>query len=194
MYWNMKQQLVHHSVTGCPMVAGDLLGSGTISGTDQTAFGSMLELSWRGAKEIPLVNSPNNETRKFLKDGDTVIIKGLAVSGDGSYRIGFGEVSGRILPAGTVSSTPTIPQTISTNTFAGYSNFKLYSYYRSSSSWRVRIALALKGIQYETIPIDLSKVLNIYLFILLLFYYLFIYYLLNLIIIVLIFIVSWKYN
>eukprot|EP00604_Paraphysomonas_vestita_P003405 CAMPEP_0174821506 /NCGR_PEP_ID=MMETSP1107-20130205/9016_1 /TAXON_ID=36770 /ORGANISM="Paraphysomonas vestita, Strain GFlagA" /LENGTH=572 /DNA_ID=CAMNT_0016038639 /DNA_START=252 /DNA_END=1973 /DNA_ORIENTATION=+ len=160
MYWNMKQQLVHHSVTGCPMVAGDLLGSGTISGTDQTAFGSMLELSWRGAKEIPLVNSPNNETRKFLKDGDTVIIKGLAVSGDGSYRIGFGEVSGRILPAGTVSSTPTIPQTISTNTFAGYSNFKLYSYYRSSSSWRVRIALALKGIQYETIPIDLSKLVG----------------------------------
>ncbi len=142
------------------MVAGDLLGSGTISGTDQTAFGSMLELSWRGAKEIPLVNSPNNEVRKFLKDGDTVIITGFSESADGSYRIGFGEVSGRILPAGTVSANPTIPHTISKPVHAGYSNFKLYSYYRSTSSWRVRIALALKGIQYETVPIDLAKVLK----------------------------------
>ena len=160
MYWNMKQQLVHHSVTGCPMVAGDLLGSGTISGTDQTAFGSMLELSWRGAKEIPLVNSPNNEVRKFLKDGDTVIIRGFSNAADGSYRVGFGEVSGRILSAGTVSSVP--QTTIKQKVNSGYGNFKLYSYFRSSSSWRVRIALALKGIQYETIPIDLSKVLYYY--------------------------------
>lgn len=159
MYWNMKQQLVHHSVTGCPMVAGDLLGSGTISGTDESAFGSMLELSWRGAKEIPLVNSPNNEIRKFLKDGDTVIITGYSQAGDGTYRIGFGEVSGRILPAGTLSPTPTVPGTGAKVAYSGFNNFKLYSYYRSSSSWRVRIALALKGIQYETIPIDLSKVL-----------------------------------
>lgn len=158
MYWNMKQQLVHHSVTGCPMVAGDLLGSGTISGTDETAFGSMLELSWRGAKEIPLVNSSNGDIRKFLKDGDTVIITGYSQSGDGSFRVGFGEVSGRILPAGTVSANPTIPGSVSTPAYSGFSNFKLYSYYRSTSSWRVRIALALKGIQYETIPIDLSKV------------------------------------
>jgi glutathione S-transferase len=158
MYWNMKQQLVHHSVSGCPMVPGDLLGSGTISGTDETAFGSMLELSWRGAKDIPLVNSPNNETRKFIKDGDTVIITGYSQSADGSYRIGFGEVSGLILPAGTVSSKPTIPGVVKKANHAGYSNFKLYSYYRSTSSWRVRIALALKGIHFETIPIDLSKV------------------------------------
>ena len=161
MYWNMKQQLVHHSVTGCPMVAGDLLGSGTISGTDETAFGSMLELSWRGAKDIPLVNSPSNETRKFIKDGDTVIISGYSQSADGSYRIGFGEVSGLVLPAGTVSSKPTIPGVVAKSHHSGYSNFKLYSYYRSTSSWRVRIALALKGIQYETIPIDLSKVLSL---------------------------------
>lgn len=160
MYWNMKQQLVHHSVTGCPMVAGDLLGSGTISGTDQTAFGSMLELSWRGAKEIPLVNSPNNEVRKFLKDGDTVIITGFSEAGDGSYRIGFGEVSGRILPAGTVSTKPTLPHSASKPVHSGFSNFKLYSYYRSTSSWRVRIALALKGIEYETIPIDLAKLVG----------------------------------
>jgi hypothetical protein len=163
MYWNMKQQLVHHSVTGCPMVAGDLLGSGTISGTDETAFGSMLELSWRGAKEIPLTNSPNNETRKFIRDGDTVIITGYSQSADGSHRIGFGEVSGLVLPAGTVSTkslaaatAPAAP--LSAVSHTGYSNFKLYSYYRSSSSWRVRVALALKGIHYETIPIDLSKV------------------------------------
>ena len=57
MYWNMKQQLVHHSVTGCPFRAGDLLGSGTISGADNTAFGSMLELSWRGRDAIPLVRN-----------------------------------------------------------------------------------------------------------------------------------------
>jgi hypothetical protein len=160
MYWNMKQQLVHHSVTGCPMVAGDLLGSGTISGTDETAFGSMLELSWRGAKDIPLVNSPNNETRKFIKDGDTVIITGYSQAADGSHRIGFGEVSGLVLPAGTVSTkvSSSAPVAASAVSRTGYSNFKLFSYYRSSSSWRVRVALALKGIQYETIPIDLSKV------------------------------------
>ena len=57
MYWNIRQQLVHHSVTGCPMRAGDLLGTGTISGSEDTAYGSMLELSWRGSKEIPLNNN-----------------------------------------------------------------------------------------------------------------------------------------
>ena len=74
MYWNMKQQLVHHAVSGCNMVAGDLLGSGTISGADETAFGSMLELSWKGAKEIALENSKSDNVRKFLRDGDECIM------------------------------------------------------------------------------------------------------------------------
>lgn len=94
MYWNMKQQLVHHSITGCPMRAGDLLGSGTISGPDETSYGSMLELSWRGAKDIKL---KGDKTRKFLQDGDTVTMTGYA-QGNG-YRVGFGSVSGKILPA-----------------------------------------------------------------------------------------------
>eukprot|EP00854_Cymbomonas_tetramitiformis_P006909 gene6909-8244_t len=96
MYWNAKQQLVHHSVTGCNMRPGDLLGSGTISGQDSTSYGSMLELSWRGAKEIPL---SDGTTRKFLKDGDTVKMRGYC-QGDG-FRVGFGECDGRILPAGS---------------------------------------------------------------------------------------------
>ena len=94
MYWNMKQQLVHHSITGCPMRAGDLLGSGTISGPDETSYGSMLELSWRGAKDIKL---KNDKTRKFLQDGDYITMTGFA-QGNG-YRVGFGSMTGKILPA-----------------------------------------------------------------------------------------------
>lgn len=96
LYWNMRQQLVHHSVTGCPMVSGDLLGSGTISGAtvDPPSFGSMLELSWKGSKTVDF---PDGTVRKFLKDGDVVNMKGYC-QGDG-YRIGFGDCSGTILPA-----------------------------------------------------------------------------------------------
>jgi fumarylacetoacetase len=67
LYWTIRQQLVHHSVTGCNLRPGDLLGSGTISGTDDTALGSMLELSWKGTREVAL---PDGSVRKFLKDGD----------------------------------------------------------------------------------------------------------------------------
>ncbi|ETW10362.1 fumarylacetoacetase [Aphanomyces invadans] len=94
MYWNMKQQLVHHTITGCSMKPGDLLGSGTISGKAEDSFGSMLELSWQGTKDIPIANG---ETRKFLKDGDTINIRGFA-QGNG-YRIGFGDCLGKIIPA-----------------------------------------------------------------------------------------------
>ena len=66
MYWTMKQQLAHHSVSGCNMRPGDLLASGTISGPVPSAYGCMLELSWRGSKTIPLENHPDQE-RKFLK-------------------------------------------------------------------------------------------------------------------------------
>jgi fumarylacetoacetase len=99
LYWNMRQQLVHHSVTGASMRPGDLLGSGTISGPAEGTFGSMLELSWKGAKEIPLNKTQSaNAIRKYLLDGDTCTMTGYAESADG-YRVGFGQVSGKILPA-----------------------------------------------------------------------------------------------
>ena len=73
MYWTMKQQLAHHTVSGCNLNPGDLLGSGTISGPTQDAYGSMLELSWRGSRVVDL---GNGNTRKFIQDGDEVIITG----------------------------------------------------------------------------------------------------------------------
>jgi len=94
MYWTMKQQLVHHTITGCNINPGDLLASGTISGPSEDSFGSMLELSWKGSKTIPL---NDGTTRKFLQDGDNVILRGFA-QGDG-YRIGFGDCAGKVLPA-----------------------------------------------------------------------------------------------
>ena len=147
LYWNAAQQLVHHSVTGCVMKAGDLLASGTISGQTQDSFGSMLELSWKGSR---LVDLGGGETRKFLKDGDTVIMKGFC-SKEGHGRVGFGECSGTVLSAGSH-----VPQDMHQTT-TRYQNFKLYSYWRSSSSWRVRIALAAKGVPFETISIDLKR-------------------------------------
>jgi fumarylacetoacetase len=98
LYWNVKQQLVHHAVTGCNMRPGDLLGSGTISGQDETAFGSMLELCWKGSREVKLGES--GETRKFLRDGDYVVMEGIC-SKEGVGNVGFGKVGGNILPAGS---------------------------------------------------------------------------------------------
>ncbi|XP_074523088.1 fumarylacetoacetase [Halichoeres trimaculatus] len=93
MYWTMKQQLTHHTVNGCNVRPGDLLASGTISGPDPESFGSMLELSWRGSKDIDL---GGGESRTFLRDGDEVTITGFC-QGDG-YRVGFGPCTGTILP------------------------------------------------------------------------------------------------
>lgn len=93
MYWTMKQQLAHHSVTGCPMQPGDLLGSGTISGPAPGSYGSMLEIAWKGTKPVAI---PGGE-RKFIQDGDEVIMTGYC-QGAG-YRVGFGECTGSILPA-----------------------------------------------------------------------------------------------
>ncbi len=76
------------------MRPGDLLGSGTISGPTDDSLGSMLELSWRGAREVKL---KDDKVRKFLADGDTVIMNGYA-QGEG-YRVGFGTVTGKLLPA-----------------------------------------------------------------------------------------------
>ena len=94
LYWDICQQLAHHSVSGCNMRTGDLLASGTISGPEKNSFGSLLELTWRGSEPLKF---SNGEERKFLQDGDTLIISGFCEK-DG-VRIGFGEVSGKILPA-----------------------------------------------------------------------------------------------
>ncbi|SFB97075.1 fumarylacetoacetase [Kaistella jeonii] len=94
MYWNMTQQLAHHTINGCNVEVGDLYASGTISGENPNSFGSMLELTWRGTNPLKL---KDGEERKFIDDNDTVIMKGFAEK-DG-IRVGFGEVSGKILPA-----------------------------------------------------------------------------------------------
>jgi fumarylacetoacetase len=94
LYWSMAQQLAHHTVNGCNINAGDLLASGTISGPTEDSFGSMLELSWSGKKPMTL---ENGETRTFILDNDTIIMKGFCKK-DG-LRIGFGEVAGKVLPA-----------------------------------------------------------------------------------------------
>lgn len=94
LYWTMAQQLAHHSITGCNIQPGDLYASGTISGVTEDSYGSLLELSWKGTKALEL---PSGEKRTFIEDGDEVIMTGFA-QGEG-YRIGFGEVRGKILPA-----------------------------------------------------------------------------------------------
>ena len=94
MYWNVNQQLAHHTVNGCNAQVGDMYASGTISGKDKKSYGSMLELAWKGTKPVKM---PDGSERKFIEDGDTVIMRGHA-QGEG-YRIGFGEVRSKILPA-----------------------------------------------------------------------------------------------
>ena len=94
MYYSSAQQLAHHASSGCPMNAGDLLGSGTISGPTKNARGSLLELSWGGKEPLTL---DTGETRTFLEDGDTLTLEGHA-AGDG-YRVGFGTCTGTVLPA-----------------------------------------------------------------------------------------------
>ena len=86
MYWNMRQQLAHHTVNGCNLRAGDMMASGTISGPEKGSFGSMLEISWRGTQPVAM---PDGTERKFILDGDTVVMRAPF----------FGEVSGRLLPA-----------------------------------------------------------------------------------------------
>lgn len=75
MYWNIFQQLTHHSVGGCVMNPGDLLGSGTISGPTKEEYGSMLELSWAGSQKIEL---SEGKERTFISDNDIVNIKGTS--------------------------------------------------------------------------------------------------------------------
>jgi len=93
LYWNLCQQLAHHTVNGCNLRPGDLLASGTISGPSPDSHGSLLELAWKGTRPIAF---PNGEKRTFIQDGDRITMTGWC-QGQG-YRVGFGEVTGRILP------------------------------------------------------------------------------------------------
>ncbi|CAG5079680.1 hypothetical protein CRYO30217_01012 [Parvicella tangerina] len=94
MYWNMNQQLAHHSVNGCNIKCGDMMASGTISGNEESAYGSMLEISWKGTKPVQM---KDGSERKFIQDGDTVTMRGYAQKE--GIRVGFGEVNATILPA-----------------------------------------------------------------------------------------------
>lgn len=94
MYWNICQQLAHHTVNGCNITTGDLYASGTISGPEPGSYGSMLELTWRGTKPIQLSDGTE---RKFIHDHDTIIIRGY--SEKNGLRIGFGECVVKVKPA-----------------------------------------------------------------------------------------------
>ncbi|MBP6552290.1 MAG: fumarylacetoacetase [Vitreoscilla sp.] len=96
MYWSMAQQLTHHTIAGCNVRVGDLMGSGTISGPEKDSRGSLLELTWNTTEPLTL---EGGEQRGFLEDGDTLIMRGHCEQ-DG-LRIGFGEVRGTVLPAKT---------------------------------------------------------------------------------------------
>jgi len=95
MYWTLAQMVAHHTSNGCNLEPGDLIASGTVSGSTKESRGSMLELSWRGAEPVAL---PGGETRRFLEDGDEVIMRGFAER-PGARRVGFGECRGEVLAA-----------------------------------------------------------------------------------------------
>jgi fumarylacetoacetase len=92
MYWTLPQMVVHHASNGCPLKPGDLIGSGTVSGPANENYGCLLELTWRGAHPIQL---PGGETRRFLEDGDEVILRGYCEA-PGFRRIGLGECRGTV--------------------------------------------------------------------------------------------------
>ena len=94
-YWTLAQLVTHHTVNGCNLQPGDLLGSGTLSGPTLEQAGALLELTSGGKNPISL---PSGETRTFLQDGDTLLLRGHC-SRDGTARIGFGECVGTLLPA-----------------------------------------------------------------------------------------------
>lgn len=105
LYWTAKQMVAHHTVTGCNLNAGDMFGTGTISGPTEGSYGSMMELAWRGTKPIEFDESVK---RTYIEDGDEVIFRGHCKPADGSYRVGFGECSGLVLPSKLLQSRPSI--------------------------------------------------------------------------------------
>ena len=98
MYWTLAQMLTHHASNGCAMEPGDLFASGTVSGPEKSNRGCLLELTWRGSEPI---ECPTGESRKFLQDGDEVILRGRCEK-DGYRRIGFGSCTGLVIPAKTL--------------------------------------------------------------------------------------------
>jgi fumarylacetoacetase len=95
MYWTLAQMVAHHASNGCPLRAGDLIGSGTVSGPEKENRGCLLERTWKGSEPLHL---PNSESRLFLQDGDEVILKGYCER-DGFARIGLGACLGVVRPA-----------------------------------------------------------------------------------------------
>lgn len=95
MYWTLGQMVAHHASNGCPLRAGDLIASGTVSGPEKQNRGCLLEQTWKGSEPLDL---PSGETRTFLEDGDEVVLRGFCAR-DGFAPIGFGRCSGVILPA-----------------------------------------------------------------------------------------------
>ena len=94
MYWNMSQQIAHHTINGCNLNVGDMMASGTISGKSKDSYGSMLELSWGGKKNIEL---NDGSSRTFIEDYDSVIMRGYCEKDN--IRVGFGEVKSKLLPS-----------------------------------------------------------------------------------------------
>ena len=94
IYWTAAQQIAHHTITGCNLQTGDLLATGTISGSEISQKGCLLEATLNGTQAVKL---RNDVERRFLEDHDEVIIRGFGQNGD--IRIGFGELRGKILPA-----------------------------------------------------------------------------------------------
>ena len=92
MYWNMIQQVAHHTVNGCNLNVGDMMASGTISGHNKDSYGSMLELSWGGKNPIELIDGSK---RTFINDLDTITMRGYCEKND--IRVGFGEVKSKLL-------------------------------------------------------------------------------------------------
>ncbi|AMB84399.1 fumarylacetoacetase [Pseudomonas agarici] len=95
MYWTVAQMIAHHSVNGCQLQAGDLFGSGTLSGPEAGQFGSLLEITEGGKKPLELASG---EMRRFLEEGDEIILRARCHR-EGFASIGFGECRGKILPA-----------------------------------------------------------------------------------------------
>jgi fumarylacetoacetase len=95
LYWTLEQMFTHHTSNGCNLRPGDLFATGTISGPAKDSRGCLLELTWRGSEPLAL---PTGETRKFLEDGDEVILR-ASCERQGAARIGFGECRGMVLPA-----------------------------------------------------------------------------------------------
>ncbi len=101
LYWTIGQMLTHHASNGCNLTVGDLLATGTVSGTEDSSRGCLLEMTKRGAEPVEL---PNGETRKFLEDYDEIIMKGFCER-EGFRRIGFGTCRGMVLPADAKART-----------------------------------------------------------------------------------------